>query len=92
MCYRWAIKSKASSGRSTPVSGSNGTLVKNEEPLQCETPPTSVCGEDPIGLRPLSAVAAPDFDTIDVFDLTGVGDVSEPKDSGTETIQSAYKH
>lgn len=42
--------------------------------------------------RLLSAVAASDFDTIDIVDLTGVDDVSEPKDSGTEVIQSAYKH
>jgi hypothetical protein len=34
------------------------------------------------------AVAVLDFDTVDVVDLTGADDVSEPKDSGTEAIQN----
>jgi hypothetical protein len=51
-----------------------------------------VCSDDLIDLRLLSAVAAPDFDIIDVINLTSVNDVSEPKGSGTEAIQSAYNH
>jgi hypothetical protein len=68
--------------RKSETSSSSST---EDETLETyETSPSFVCNEELIDPAILPAVAAPEF--------TGICDTSEPKRSGTGTIQSAYGH
>lgn len=90
MSDRGPSRSGTSSSHSTPLYGSESSLVKDDTHPGYETPLSSVCSEELIDPAILPVEPMPDLDAIEVVNLTSINDTPEPRYPIAATTQSAY--